>query len=329
MRRLCFSSLLLLVVCQVATGQVRAQSTPDQATGATAVVEPADVFVHVALVRSELELIRAVMGKPIDTRMEIDVQHAQPREVFFQALALFRTADQLCFEQARRRTAGPSTRSGDIQPREVYQVVDAALERVRLVKKTLGIDDRSPSPQRDPSKTPTDVFRSIIAADQQLNLLLDRPFSPGDAFEEVTMAVGYTARLLAHFPGATRIGDPPPFESSKQPADVYRRLTECFQLIRQIAELSKLSVLTLDISKAKLAEVTPSDVHVIASLIVSELAYLHAQLPDARAAREVHDPGRKFPSHVYQRAGILKGQLQELQNLVRQHPNWFSGKEGR
>jgi hypothetical protein len=218
--------------------------------------------------------------------------------------------------------------SGDIRPVHVHQVVDAALQRVRLVKKTLGIDEQSRPPPRDPDKTPTDVFRSIVSANRQLNLLRDRPFSPSDVFQEVTIAIGYAARLLAHFPGATRIASTPPFEPRKQPADVYRRLVECLGRIRQIAEQSNLKMLTLAISETDRAEATPSDVHDIASLVVSELAYLHAQLPGVLPAREVYYPGRRFPSQVYQRAGILEGQLLELQRLVQHDPGWLSGDEG-
>jgi hypothetical protein len=286
------------------------------------------VFVHVGLVRAELELIRAVMGKPHDTRNVIGVEDVEAREVFFQALTLFRNADHLSFELARQHAPAPSMPSGDIRPVHVHQVVDAALQRVRLVKKTLGIDEQSRPPPRDPDKTPTDVFRSIVSANRQLNLLRDRPFSPSDVFQEVTIAIGYAARLLAHFPGATRIASTPPFEPRKQPADVYRRLVECLGRIRQIAEQSNLKMLTLAISETDRAEATPSDVHDIASLVVSELAYLHAQLPGVLPAREVYYPGRRFPSQVYQRAGILEGQLLELQRLVQHDPGWLSGDEG-
>jgi len=326
-RRVRLSLLHLLVLCLLGAAGAQAQSPPEPTADAAATVEPPDVFVHVGLVRAELELIRAVMGKPHDTRDEIGVEGVEAHEVFFQGLTLFRNADHLGFEQARQHTTTPSTPSGEIRPADVQRVVDAALQSVRRAKKALGIDEQPRPPPRDPDKTPTDVFRSIVSANRQLNLLLDRPFSPSDVFQEVTIAIGYSARLLAHFRGATRIPSTPPFESGKQPADVYRRLVACLDQIRQIAERSDLKILKLEISETHIAEATPSDVYDIASLVVSELAYMHAQLPDAKPPREVYYPGRKFPSHVYQRVGILEGQLLELQRRVQSDPDWFSRDE--
>jgi hypothetical protein len=268
------------------------------------------------------------MGKPLDTRKKLGVEDVEAREVFFQALTLFRNADHLGFEQARQHAPAPSTPSGDIRPAHVYQVVDAALQSVRRVKETLGIDEQSKPPPRDPGKTPTDVFHSIVSANRQLNLLLERPFSPSDVFQEVTIAIGYSARLLAHFPGATRIPGTPPFEPRKQPADVYRRLVGCLDRIRQIADRSNVKMLALRISETDMVEATPSDVYDIATLVVSELAHLHAQLPGSQPAREVYYPGRKFPSHVYQRVGVLEEQLLELQRLVQHEPDWLSRNEG-
>jgi len=305
-----------------------AEPASGTSAGAASPIEPSDVFAHVELVRAELELIRSFMGKPHDTRQAIGVEDVEAREVFFQGLTLFRNAEHLAFEQAREHAPAPSTPSGEIRPADVYRVVDAALQRVLQVKKALAIEEQLDPPPRDPAKTPADVFRSIVSANRQLNLLRDRPFSPSDVYQEVTIAIGYSARLLAQFPGATRIPGAPPFEPRKQPADVYRRLTGCLDQIGEIARRLNLKVVTLKISEADMARATPSDVHDIASLVVSELAYMHARLPDARPAREVFYPGRKFPSHVYQRVGILEGQLLELQRLLQQHPDALFGRAG-
>ena len=64
---------------------------------------------------------------------------------------------------------------------------------------------------------------------RQLNLLLERRFAPSDVYMQVTQAIGYAARQLAHNRDAMRIPDTPPFERNKQPGSVYFRLVNCLK----------------------------------------------------------------------------------------------------
>ncbi len=286
-------------------------------------IQPADVFVHAALFRDELELIRLEMGKPRNRQSEIEVVNVHPREVFFQAVTLFRKADALCFELAREQVPVPEEPAGEIRPAHVWAVVDAALNQIRRVKTKLAIPEQVRERSRDDTHIPTDVFRSIVQANRQLNLLLDRRFTPSDVFQQVTVAVSYTSRLLGRFPRATRIPMGAPFERGKRPVDVYERLLDCFGRVRTIAERSGIEIVTLSSSHTTGREVTPSDVYDLATLIVSELAYLHGRIEGIEPPQEVYDPGRKFPSHVYQRARILALQLEQLETLVDEKPNWL------
>jgi hypothetical protein len=70
--------------------------------------------------------------------------------------------------------------------------------------------------------------------------------------------------------------------------------------------------------------VNASDVYDMATLVVSELSYLWSQLEDAPPPRPAYYPGRKFPSHAYQRAGLLERQLAELSALVDSNPRWLT-----
>ena len=97
---------------------------------------------------------------------------------------------------------------------------------------------------------------------------------------------------------------------------MYRLLLGCFELVRSIAEQSDLQILELWVDDADIDTVTPSDVYDIASLLVSELAYLDRQLNDSPSKRKARYPGHKVPSDVFQRVGILNGQLEEINALL-------------
>ncbi len=313
---------------------MHSSATPDpvwgQAGADTGVgVEPADVFVRVELVRQELELIRLEMGKPGGVEEHITVSNAAPHDVFFQALTLFRKANRLCYEQTRNDTAEPRAPDGRIDPEHVYGVVNAALDRLRRVKQKLGIEENAEAPERNPATKPTDVFRSIVPVNRQLNLLLDRQFAPSDVYQQLTLAISYASRLLALFPGATRIPPAPPFERRKRPADVYDRLIDCHELLRGINK--QLNITMVDVNRAgkDTDKIAPSDVYDIATLLVSELALIHAQSPGAAAPVNSFYPGRKLPSHVYQRAGILQTQLLELEKRLRENPHRIPGSGSR
>ncbi len=300
-----------------------AQATPPRA--ARQDVAPPDMYVHTLLVRDELELIRLEMGKPKETRQEIGVTDAAPRQAFFQALTLFRRANRLSFELTRERATAPEKPVGAIRFTHVRALVDVALEQLQRVKAKLGIPEQSRARPRDPSKTAADVFRSIVQANRQVNLLMDQPVASSDVFQQVTVAVGYAAQLLTRF-ADTRMAEAPAFERRKAPAEVYRRLLGCYARVRTIVERSGLRALMLD---TQLEAVTPGDVYDLAALLVSELSFLLTHLDGVLPPPDAYYPGRKFPADVYQRAGLLEALLIDLQALVDTDPLWLHAKDVR
>jgi len=285
------------------------------------------LFARVALVRKEIELIRLEMGRPRSEPAGIVVTNASSREVFFVARNMFAKANRLSFELTRDMAPTPEIPIGEILPLDVSVVVTAALMRLRQVKTKLDISQQSSEPPTLGVKTPSDVYISVFEADRQLDLLLDQPLGPSDVFQEVTLAVGYAARLLARFPGQSRIPEAPSFERHKVPAEVYRRLLGCFEHIRSVAQASGLEIMELHTGDRGLSWVTSADNYELASILVAELAYFHSRLPGATPPRNVYYPGRKFPSDVYQRAGILENQLRNLSRLVARNPDWLKRAE--
>ncbi len=291
--------------------------------GSAPPIAPSDVHARVMLLQQDLELVRYEMGKPKRLEGGGRIAGVAPREVYFQALTLFRKANRLSFEHTREIVDDLPRPDGEIKPADVLAVVNNALGRIRQVQDKLGINHAVAPEAPDPSKTPDDVILAILQASQQLNLLLDQPFSPAEVYQQLTLAIGYTARLRAQFPG-DRIPETPVFESGKRPSDVYRKLLNCFAIVRRIAGESNLSMLSLEVHEGNLANAIPSDVYDVATLLVSELTYLWEQLDDVPPPREAYYPGRRFPSHVYQRALLLERQLLELEQLAGSRPGWLN-----
>ncbi len=287
---------------------------------------PAHVFMHVTRVHRELDLIRQEMGMPKIGASGILVRDAAPREVFYQALTLFRKSNRFSFEQIRIERAEPLTPRGAIYPRHVFAMVDEAMQMIRGVKTHLAIDEVIEQPSIDPTLTPSDVFLNIISLNRQLNRMLDKRFAPEDVFQRVSLAIGYSAKLLAQFPDSKRIPLEEPRQRKKISGDVFHRLIRSYVLIRNVGIRSGLSMLEMDVSAIDDNHIVPSDVYDIASLIVSELAFVHRHIKGSVTPREVYNPGRKFPSDVYQRVGILEAQLQELSDRVGDSASWLSAR---
>ena len=311
--------------------QSRSQERSEVATSAEAALKktenseitPSHVYQEMALAKFEIDLIRLEMGKPKVAAPPIRVEKAAPREVYFQALTLFRKADRLAFEHTRERVAEPSLPVGEIRPRNVRLMVIAARDRIGKVKTALDIPEPVITPALETGIEPSQVFNAIIAANAELNQLLDQKFAPGDVYKQVTTAIAYMARLIDSTGELSTPPAPPPFERRKRPADVYRKLITCFEEIHELGERSGVTMLELKVDEAQIERVEPSDVYDVASLLVSELAYLHSQRASALPPRNVYSPGKKLPSHVFQRIGILCGQMEMLQRKVGADPDWL------
>lgn len=300
------SMLLLFAVLAIASRLEGSQS---------ANITPTDVYRHVQAVALDLDRIRLYMGRPRITQKEIQVRGVAPREVIYQAATLCEKVNRLSYELIRVVGDKPAVPDRDIAPADVLKFIHLAHEQVTEIAKTLQLELTPRLMTDSETKTPTDVYRAVVQLNRQINLMLDQRFSPSDVYEQVSLAIAHTATLRSRWSGR-RIPPEPDWELGKRPADVYRLLLECLELVRSIAEQSDLQILELSVDDADINNVTPSDVYDIASLLVSELAYLDRLLNDIPSRRRARYPGRKVPSDVFQRVGILKEQLEEINALL-------------
>jgi hypothetical protein len=292
-------------------------------------ITPADVLARVQLLRDTLELIRFEMGKPTASQSDAIVTNVHAHEAYFQALTLFHKADRLALELTGSTGIPPEPISlSTLAPLHIWKIVNASYLRILAIKEELGLKEIVSERPEESSTSLTETGRAIVQANRQLNLLQARHFPPSDVSQQVLLASQYATRLLVRFSQSSIPSETVAYERGKQPADVFFRLVECYAVLEKIAQQSNVPVLHLDLPSAQKAgksrRLDPSDVYDLATLLVSDLAYLHAQLKSADSPKPIPYQGRTFPSHVYQQATVLLHQLQTLKQLVATDPDWIS-----
>ncbi len=314
-------SVLMLLVALLAAGTFRATGAqpapPSSETAGT--VDAAVISGQIEAFARDLERLRRFMGAPKAGELDIGIRSAIPRDLYFQTLTLWQQTDRLLFEIMRVHANPPPAPAGAIDLRDALATLQDANQILQQVMRELRIvptAEPPPTPMPEGKATLADSFIATLDLTRQLDLLVERHIAPRDVYREVTLAVAYAARLLARYAEATRLPAEPSFEPGQQPGDVYRRLIGCLQSIARIFATLGLPVLQIDTSQTDVANLRPGDVFLVASMIVSQLDFLYQRLDSAKARPQATYPGFKFPSHTYQRAGILQAQLTQIERFL-------------
>ena len=169
--------------------------------------------------------------------------------------------------------------------------------------------------------TLTDVFKSIIQANRQINLLLEQPIEPGDVYSVVQHANAYIVDILNKLAPVWSLTAPtlPEYQVGKKPIDVYKQMLKNFRIIQQIAKESGIDMLHL--GPEIQTPIAATDVFDLSSLILSELSYFATQVGVDRIYRLESFPD-KVPSDVYQQALIVEAHLEILEGIAKQYPTW-------
>ena len=265
----------------------------------------------------EIELVRERMGRPYDDSPRLPVSEVSDVELYFQTQSLLRKANQLAEELAgtASRSPGPVP-SGRIDPADVYAVLEDALEQIRYVAQTIGIEEQTEFEPFGSRISATGVFLVVIDINRQLNLMLREPITDADVFEEISAAVNFAASLLSMHEGAELVPEAPPFDGYKRPFDVYRRLTECIDAVIRVAPKLDIHVLGLSSRRNIPDDISPGHAFDIARIVTADLAAFAYQLEAPRVRANLPTPKHIFPTEVYAQAGILLRQIEELEKLL-------------
>ena len=313
---------VLILLLSIIVGSVLQAET--QSISTTTPIAPPDVFRLVQILEAEIDLVRNEMGRPKYERAALQIQDAQPREVYFQANSLLKRTGQLLNEHTLSSSASTEqTLPEGITPSHVYQLVNQSLEKMRTLKGVLKIPEKVDVTNfdLDAAKVPSDVYIKIVHLNRQVDILLDNKFSSSHAYQAVTRGIAYCSSQLSLYPDAPRIPKAPPLERGKRPFDVMERIKNCYLLLIKLQDATRTKHLKWDLNtEMESSLVTPGEVYDIATLIESELAFLHNKSQTRHVVRRMFYPGKKTPSQVYQRVGILEKQLEILLELQRNNP---------
>jgi hypothetical protein len=280
-------------------------------------VDNAAAYALANQVADELEIVRERMGRPYDDSPRLPVSAVSELELYFQTQSLLRKANQLAQELAGAapRSPGPVP-TVQVGPNDVYALLEDSLAQIRVAAEGIGITERATFEQRVAAIAPTGVFLVVIDINRQLNLMLRVPIGDAEVFEEVSSAITYAAAMLAMYPNTPSVPEPPPFDGYKRPADVYRRLTECMDVVIRIAPKVGVEVLGLSARRNIPENTSPGHAFDIARFLVADLAAFGGALDAPRARVSLPAPKHVFSTEVYAHAGILLKQLEELERRL-------------
>jgi hypothetical protein len=280
-------------------------------------VDNAAAYALANQVADEVEVVRERMGRPFDDSARLPVSAVTELELYFQTQSLLRKANQLAQELAGAapRAPGPVP-SGEITAGDVYALLDDALAQIRVAADAIGISERAAFEQRVTNIAATGVFLVVIDTNRQLNQMLRVPIGDAEVFEEVSSAITYAAALLATYPGAVTVPEPPAFDGYKRPADVYQRLTDCMDAVIRVAPRIGVPVLGLSARRNVPDDTTPGHAYDIARFLVADLAAFAEARNVPRMRVSLPAPKHIFSTEVHAHAGILLRQLEELERRL-------------
>lgn len=281
-----------------------------------------DILFEIEKIKSELEILRLHLGKSINFQTNITTENANSREVFFQALTMFKKTERLLFERTAKHAPQPKIPSKEINDQDVYEMVVKTLDQIKKIKNYLEIKTKVNKPKLIRNVKSSTLFKEIININRSLNLLLDYSFSPSDVYGQVELANNYTLSLINFYDPNYQSANID-FAPNKFPHQVLKKLVDSFAIIKSVYDQTGLDSITFEVNQELFKSATPSDVYDIASLVVSELNYLHRKAPRISPPKEVYYSGKKIPADVFKLASELYENLSYLNKLIKNNPSWL------
>lgn len=275
-------------------------------------------------VQTRLHLIAQYMGVTLQPRALYQVANVSPREVYYQALRLYFKVAQLYYDINGHEVLNPDiTAIANPHPVEVLELLDQSNTLLQEIMQKFRLKQLTASLPQTSASNWSQLFERLALINQMANQLLEKEAQPSDVYQNVTLAIYYMGEILKTMPGINVITQPLPHIPNKKPSDVYNELLLILKQLNAIAKQLHLKMLVIKDWQNSQAKIMPNDVQELSQIILSQLAYIAAQKNIDVSSIKSYYPGKKYPADVYQRATILKQQLDKMYEYIQQHPDWL------
>lgn len=278
-------------------------------------IQPRDVYALLESIGKDLDLINEAMGYPELKGLEINIKDAAPREVIFQALTLYKNANELNYEFSGEYELAPKIPEKNIVPADVYRIVQKSQQHISKVKKFLKIKKENPIEVVTEDITPSQVFMLMVKNNRKINMLVEKPITYSDVYQQVVLAINYTAQILESKNEFFTIPILETEDELKKTSDVLNEFMSSFELLKKIAANNSLKILSIETKDDyNTKNLRPRQLYDIATLLVSEVAYLNKVMVKNPEKVSSYFPGKKYPNDIYYKSLVLKEQLEKLNN---------------
>lgn len=267
----------------------------------------AQVVDAVSGLRADLERMRFLMGAPAAASARWQVSDAAPRHALATAQTSFAKVHRLAFEVAGEPLAAPPA-PGATPSAAVLATVAGAHEHLRGLMARVGVEPAAPE-RRARSATWADALVEMVEANRQLNAMLVHEYRPAEIYDVVVESIRHVAGIAdAPYPRLPRLA------VGKTSTDVYQRLLDCFQLVRQVEAQRDMTTLGLNLRRERRRENVPSsEAYDLSRLLLADIAGMGRSLESApNAAPPYPRPHYIYSAHVHRLADVLAEMLTTL-----------------
>jgi hypothetical protein len=278
-------------------------------------LSPAQLLQDVDELRAEIEQIRLTIGKRLPRDREFKLSKVSTRQVYFQAQTLFRKCNRLAQEVAGvSRQAPKAAPEGGISETDVDEIIQASRAQLQLAKAALDIQEPVAVPRLQRRASHADVMHGIIEAGYVLNRLINEQPDWTSIYDRVVQMMTYVSGDL---PEEGRYPDLPAHECCKMPQDVYAELSAVLAAARPLAQKVDLEFIEIIPGKSAEGGASTATVYDLTTTMISDLAELTLRMEVEEVSPPTYEqPPRIFPSHVFQLAKVLNGQISRLGESV-------------